>query len=101
KSESYARYNRIMRERRREWGIFSPDNPDPPSASQLALVAALTKGATPDDAYRVIGAVYGRDAAWARQYATHSRVRRAINVIQSMTDDEWESLCNGGKCVNR
>lgn len=81
---SYARYMAIMRERRREWGIFDQRAPSfgPPTAKQLALLAALTGGNTPEHARRAMAAALDKSKGWARKRATSDDASEAIDIIK-------------------
>jgi predicted phosphoadenosine phosphosulfate sulfurtransferase len=101
KESSYARYKAIMTKRRTQWGIYGAgvqwehdcelsgsDCAGRPSAKQLALIASLTGGSTPDHAYKAIGRIKGWGGARAAK--RRARKRDAAEVIDSLRSADSE-----------
>lgn len=88
-SSSYARYTRIMKERRRQWQVMVPSAGigDRPTIKQLALLAALTDGNNPNHAWRAMAAALGKSRRWCKRYATSNDASKAIDIIRA-TDAE-------------
>lgn len=95
---SYARYNAIMRVRRGIGGsaigpgiaweyACGPDQPGRLTHKQLAMLASLTGGSTPDHAWRALGRLTGQSGPMARQTATTDDAARAIETLRSAEAD--------------
>lgn len=96
KSESsYARYNAIMRHRRERWaGPYGdghanswevecgPDVPNRPTSKQLAMLAALTGGSSPHQAWKALGRTMGVSARAAQRRATRADASKAIEGLR-------------------
>lgn len=96
-SASYARYQALMRKRRGEWGVAGPgcawehscgpDIPGRPTAKQLALLAALTGGSTPHQAWKALAKRMGCSVRVAQRRAKRSDASRAIQDLRDADAD--------------
>lgn len=92
---SHARYQAIMARRRNAYGGGSPhdrweaecraggaDLPGRPTSKQLALIAALTGGSTPHQAWKALGKHLGCSATSARKRSTRSDASALIAALR-------------------
>ncbi len=94
-TSSYARYQAIMRKRRDVMGspgdvwvaqcqADGADGYGRPTSKQLALLAALTGGSTPNHAWKALGRVKNISATAARSRASMADATQAINYLKSL-----------------
>lgn len=83
---SYARYLSIMREKRGEWGIFSP-RPNGATIKQLALLSALVGGNSPADAHKAIQQALGCNGYEARS-ASRAEASKAIEILKRQHNEQ-------------
>lgn len=99
--DSYARYQTLMRDRRRRWGIWdTPDSAIPwkPTGRQLALIAALTGGSSPTQAWTALGRYLGTSAAAAKRNATRREASDCIAALKNSDGDyRAETFANAPK----
>jgi predicted phosphoadenosine phosphosulfate sulfurtransferase len=94
---SYARYRAIMAKKKgaggAEWGPgvrWAHDcgqRSGGPSPAQLALLASLTGGTSPEHAWRALGEHMGQSMRHAQSRATAADASQAIEAIKRITDD--------------
>lgn len=96
---SYARYKAIMKKRRDSWGdmgpgavwanLCGPDVPGRPTAKQLALIAGLVGGCSPEHAWKAIAAARGGSIRAAQRSTTRGD---ASAVIETLRESETQFL---------